>query len=258
MFEQVSFDKLRQIHSQNYDEDLILSEIIRKLKITTGNAVELMGGDGIECNISRLALIGWNCIIYDGNQNKIQKGTNFWSDFPSNFRPTLINAWITRENVYDLIKTHLPGALIDIDVLSLDMDGMDYWVLKTLYEAGLRPKVLILEIQEMWTDQECLTLEYNPNFYTNRPEESGCSLLSFMKLLENDYKLIACISKGFNVFLVRKDLDPDSTLFQAMNPKECFKHHHGHFENIMKWRRENVKQNMGVGKWVNPNDRATE
>ena len=258
MFEQVSFDKLRKIHSQNYDEDLILTEILRKLNITKGNAVELMGGDGIECNISRLALNGWQCIIFDGNQHKIDEGTKFWKEFPSDFRPALVNAWITRENVYDLVRTHLSKALDDIDVLSLDMDGMDYWILKELYEKDVRPKVLILEIQEMWTDQECLTLEYNSTFYTNRPEESGCSLLAFMKLLENDYKLVACIAKGFNVFLIRKDVDPDARLFGEMNPKECFKHHYGHFKNIMQWRRENVKQNKGVGKWINPNDSHNE
>ena len=119
---------------------------------------------------------------------KFEEGRTFYDEFPN--RPTLINRWITRDNIVEIVLDTFPKCLDgvngDVDVFSLDMD---FWVCKSLYDDGFRPKIIIAEIQEIWKDDRCMTLEYQEGFWTNRPEESGCSLLVFQRLLGSDYKL---------------------------------------------------------------------
>ena len=190
--------------------------------------------------------------MVDGNKQNIEIAKRFYQTFPN--KPILINAWINKNNVCKILKENISCCFEydKIDVFSLDMDGMDFWICKSLYDNNFSPKIIVCEIQEMWKHDKCFTLRYDDNFSTQRVTETGCSLKAFQKLLEKKYKLIDCISAGFNVFFLRKDLDPNNELFPILDPEKCFKHHKGSFQKIIEKRLDNVKNGNPVGEWINP------
>lgn len=58
--------------------------------------------------------------------------------------PTFVQAWITAENVNALIANC--GVTGEIDLLSLDMDGIDWWIWRALEVVS--PWVVVLEYQD--------------------------------------------------------------------------------------------------------------
>ena len=62
------------------------------------------------------------------------------------FPPKLVHAWITGDNVNHLIIEN--GFSGNIDLLSLDMDGMDYWIWKVI--DCISPRVVVLEYMNVW------------------------------------------------------------------------------------------------------------
>ena len=55
--------------------------------------------------------------------------------------PKLVHAWLTAENINELITSY--GFEGEIDLLSIDIDGVDYWILKSI--NCVNPRVIILE-----------------------------------------------------------------------------------------------------------------
>ncbi|MGA9351781.1 MAG: hypothetical protein WBW48_23680, partial [Anaerolineae bacterium] len=127
-FEDVEF----RAFSQN-GEDGILLFIFSLIGTTNRKAVEICAGDGIECNTANLIVNhGWNALLFDGSEENIRRGRQFYSTCKDTalWPPTLVNTWITVENVNPLIINN--GYEGDIDLLSLDLDGVDYWIWKAI------------------------------------------------------------------------------------------------------------------------------
>jgi hypothetical protein len=112
-----------------FDEDGILLEILRRLKLERGRFVEIGVGDGMENNTIILLVHGWTG-LWLGNQ------TLAWS--PTGTRLRFQQTMVSPDNVAGLVGDD------PIDVLGLDVDGNDYWILKALL-ARSQPRVLVLE-----------------------------------------------------------------------------------------------------------------
>jgi hypothetical protein len=208
--------------SQN-GEDGILLYIFSLLGTTNRRAVEICAGDGIQCNCANLIVNhGWHAVLFDGDPNKIARGTAFYADHPDTFSfpPRLAHAWITRENVNQLVREQ--GFVGEIDLLSLDLDGIDYWVWEAL--DVVQPRVVVAEIQCIWGADSAVTVPYDPSFRTEYVNGfgiySGASLPAFVKLAERKgYRFVGVQQLGFNAFFVRNDLCQD--LFMSANPSTC-------------------------------------
>ena len=143
-FEEVGF----RVFSQN-DEDGILLYIFSLIGTVNKKAVEICAGDGIECNTANLTINhGWTALLFDGNEATIRRGQDFYQCCKDTFLfpPRIIHAWIEAENVNTLISGH--GFEGEIDLLSLDIDGVDYWIWKAI--DCISPRVVILEYQDIW------------------------------------------------------------------------------------------------------------
>jgi hypothetical protein len=104
-------------HSQN-SEDGILLYIFSIIGTTNRIAVEICAGNGIECNAANLVINhGWWALLFDGNAENIKAGTEFYriNRRSHNRPPRLIQAWITRDNVNELIRN--AGISGEIDLL---------------------------------------------------------------------------------------------------------------------------------------------
>jgi hypothetical protein len=212
---QVALPSFRDVEfrafSQN-GEDGILLYLFSLLGTTNRRCVEICAGDGIQCNTANLIVNhGWTGLLFDGNEQRVAQGKEFYANGKDTFfkPPTFVQAWITAENVNSLVAAnHFAG---DIDLLSLDIDGMDYWVWKAL--DCIQPRVVLLESRVEWGPEKAVTIPYDPNFvmeFDGSPWYGGASLPAFVKLArEKGYRLVGSTRLGFNVFFIRCGLGED-------------------------------------------------
>jgi hypothetical protein len=211
--------------SQN-GEDGILLYIFSILGATNRRVVEISAGDGIECNSANLIINhGWYGLLFDGDEQNISRGKEFYSKCQDAFLapPTLVASWITVENVNLLIADH--GFAGVVDLLSLDIDGMDYWVWRAL--ECISPRVIILEFNPIWGPDRAVSVPYQADYridYSRRPYYAGGSLSAFVKLgREKGYRLVGTQRLGFNALFVRSGVGED--LLPEISSRQCFERH---------------------------------
>jgi hypothetical protein len=135
----------------------------------------------------------------------------------------MVNAWVTSENVNELVGAS--GFSGDIDLLTIDVDGMDYWIWRAL--DVVRPRVVIVECNLLWGPERSVTVPYNPGFTaTYGPygaDYGGASMAAMVRLgKQKGYRLVGSEKYGFNAFFVREDVEPE--LLPEISPAECFGH----------------------------------
>ena len=220
-FEDVEFRSF----SQN-GEDGILLYIFSLIGMSNNKCVEICAGDGIECNTANLIINhGFHGLLFDGDKSNIERGKIFYSQLRDTFvyPPKLFQAWITRENINELIQSN--GFYGEIDLLSLDMDGVDYWIWKEI--NCINPRVVVLEFNNLWEPNKSVTIPYKPDFKAKYNQYgcdySGASLLAFCKLGKSKgYRLVGCQKYGFNAFFIRNGIGEDT--FPEVSPSECLTH----------------------------------
>jgi hypothetical protein len=215
-------------YSQN-DEDGVLLFVFAVIGMTNRVVVEIAAGNGIESNSANLILNhGFFGLLFEGDVNKAAEGKRFFESHPHSayFPPRFVTDWVTRENADQLIRDNLPPGSVppsgDIDVMSLDIDGNDYWVLEAI--QCIAPRVIILEFNAVWGAERAVTIPYDPDFVF-KPDPvpyAGASLPAFVKLLSGrGYRLVGVERLGFNAVFVRNDLAPE--LLPRVTAEECFK-----------------------------------
>ncbi|QBD82693.1 hypothetical protein EPA93_44695 [Ktedonosporobacter rubrisoli] len=232
-FEEVEFRAFSQ-----QGEDGILLYLFSVLGTTNKKCVEMCCEDGIECNTANLLINhGWQGLLFDGRGEKVKRGRAFYArcSDTNGWPPKIVHAWITAENCNELIREH--GFAGDIDLLSLDMDGVDYWVLKAL--ECVTPRVMVVENNPRLGPDVSVTVPYSPDFvarYEGEPHRNyyGASLLALTNLAkQKGYRLVGCQRYGFNAFFVRAGIGED--ILPEIAVADCFKHPY-------------ARQSMEVGK----------
>jgi hypothetical protein len=185
------------------DEDGITSEILNRIASTDGNLartfVELGVGDGTENNTLILAARGWRGMWFGGQDLSYQLAGAFQNRLEFN------KVWITRQSLETevLPKIRLLGEL---DVLSLDLDGNDWYFCKQLLESGTRPKLWIQEYNAMFPSDVNWCIPYDALHTWDVSSYFGASLLAYVDLFEEyGYRLVVCNVTGVNAFFVRND-----------------------------------------------------
>ena len=214
-FQDVEF----RLFSQN-GEDGILLFVFGLIGMGERRCVEICAGEGIQCNTANLIVNhGWRGLLFDGDERLLEKGRAYYARLGDTFcyPPKLVSAWITRENINELIRNN--GFEGEVDLLSLDLDGVDYWVWEAL--DVIRPRVVIAETQCLWGSDRAVTVPYAETFRAGVVDNfaiySGASLPAFVKLARRKgYRLIGVQRLGFNaVFIadgVGEDLLPEVDL----------------------------------------------
>ena len=129
-------------------------------------------------------------------------------------------AFVTGENVNALIGG---GAL---GVLSIDVDGMDYWLWKAVEDAA--PRVVVVEYNASMGPEESITVPYRAGFSAAEAHPSGyyhgASLAALEKLgREKGYALVAVDAAGVNAFFVLEAIRPET--LRARSAAELFCQH---------------------------------
>jgi hypothetical protein len=194
-----------------FEEDGLLLFIFAAVGFHSRKVVEIGAGDGTECMATNLIINhGFQGLLFDGDRRNVSRGRRFFQDCPDTdlLPPSFRHAWITAENVNRLLEENM--FVGDVDLLSLDIDGNDYWVWKAI--EAVRPRVCIFETNPVVPSDLSLTIPYDPEFrYSERPpageEFWGASLPAMRKLCsEKGYRLIGAHRFGFNVLFMRHDV----------------------------------------------------
>jgi len=109
--------------------------------------VEICSGNGIECNTANLWTVT-SSLVEEGQ--KFYKNNRHTYVYP----PRFVHCWITRDNVNAVIR--------EIDLLSIDLGGVDYWIWAAI--EAIEPRVVVVEYQDIIGPDKSLTVPYKDGF----------------------------------------------------------------------------------------------
>ncbi|MSO78556.1 MAG: hypothetical protein EXQ79_03005 [Acidimicrobiia bacterium] len=185
--------------SQN-GEDGVLCEILHRIGPGSRTFVEFGAGDGSENCCSLLAdVLGWRGLfaeLDDGRFSRLQ------SKYKNNVAVTTVSGAITPENVAATFRA--ASVPEDLDVLSIDVDGSDYWIWQAL--EGYRPRVVIIEYNASLDATKPLVQPSESPGWDNTAY-FGASLAAMeAQARVKGYTLVHLELVGANAFFVRDDL----------------------------------------------------
>lgn len=237
------------VYSQN-GEDGILLLIFSLIGFTSRRVVEVCCGDGIECNAANLIINhGFAGLLLDGGSINIATGKEFYGQATNAFRlrrlpPILVQTWITVENLNSTIRTH--GFAGDIDLLSVDVDGNDYWFWDAI--DCISPRVVVAEYNNRVPADIAVSVPYDQDFSTFDPGQYGegyfgCSLLGLRNLAKSKgYRLVGANSPNTNAFFLRQDVG--QVYFPEVTVAECLSSDYARHQQSAKW------ASLAVRNWV--------
>lgn len=217
-----SVDSYQEIEFQVFSqrgEDGIIQYIIGKIDIPNRIFIEFGVENYTESN-TRFLLVNnnWEGLVIDGSKDNIkfiQSDFIYWK-----YDLTAYHSFITKDNINQLISRYTSCS--DIGLLSVDIDGNDYWVWEAI--NVIQPRIVICEYNSLFGPEKKVTVLYNENFTRRSAHYSdlyfGASLAAFVELGEKKgYDFIGVASTGVNAFFVRKDL---SAPFKKTTPGSAF------------------------------------
>lgn len=227
-----------QLFSQ-YEEDGKLLYLFSLLGMTNRTFIEFGSDDGINSNSANLYFHhDFHGLFIDGNKKAISRGRYFFNRHRNltGRPPVFKQSLITAENINDIFKT--AGFEGEIGLLSIDIDGNDYWVWKAIDVVS--PQIVIIETHNEFGMNDII-VPYDPNYFYpgKHPDYHGASPIAMTKLAEKKgYRLVGANELGFNFIYLRNDLLVDevptvevSSLLQHPSNKEAVEH----FEVIKNW-----------------------
>jgi hypothetical protein len=195
-----------QVFSQFGDDGIIQYVIGRvDLSLAEQRFVEFGVENYREANTRFLLLNdNWSGLVVDGSENYI---SSICSE-PIYWRHdlTALARFVTRENISSVLET--AGFSGRIGLLSIDVDGNDYWIWEALTKVD--PAVVIVEYNGIFGSHEAVTIPYHPDFARQNAHYShlywGTSLQALCHLAaRKGYVWIGCNSAGNNAYFVRSE-----------------------------------------------------
>lgn len=210
-------------------EDGIIQYLLRFVPIENKSFIEFGVGDYRESN-TRFLLVNnnWKGLVIDSEKKFISRLKTY--DFYWQYDITAIQAFINRENINELfVKNGFQG---DIGLLSIDIDGNDYWVWDAI--TVIQPRIVICEYNSVFGKNHAVTIPYDQNFNRSKAHYSnlyyGCSLKALCILAEKKgYVFVGAETSGTNAFFVRKDVAQNLKVYQCDN---------GFIENVARQSRD--------------------
>lgn len=194
-----------QVYSQ-WGEDGLIQHLIHKVAIDRPIFVELGVEKYTESN-TRFLLVNnnWAGLVIDGSAQNIQHIKNDPIYWRHNLKAE--HAFIDKDNINPLIKGN--GIAGDIGLLSVDIDGNDYWIWEAI--DIIDPRIVICEYNSLWGNKLAVTIPYSSTFDRTESHYSnlyyGASIVALASLGNSKgYSLVGSNSAGNNVFFVRNDL----------------------------------------------------
>lgn len=137
---------------------------------------------------------GWNGLLMDGN--------------PAEENELIKQEFITKDNILELLEKYdVPKGF---DLLSIDIDGNDYWVLEEIITSDFAPRVIINEFNGCLQEGVVQVMKYNPDHSWGENDYYGASFEAFKQLCnKHGYTLVHQVATTNQIF-IREDLVPQA------------------------------------------------
>ncbi|CAD72673.1 MAG TPA: hypothetical protein DDX19_22655 [Rhodopirellula baltica] len=190
-----------------YGDDGIIQHLIHHINLPRRHQVFVeFGVEDYQESNTRFLLVNdnWRGLIIDGsevNMNSVQNSDLHWK-----YDLTAIAMFINRDNINDIIKN--AGISGPIGILSVDIDGNDYWVWESIDVVD--PTIVIAEFNSVFGDERTITIPYDPSFVRQQANDPhlyyGASLAALCHLAQSKgYAFIGCNTAGNNCYFVKRD-----------------------------------------------------
>ncbi|MPL68882.1 hypothetical protein SDC9_14615 [bioreactor metagenome] len=189
-----------------WGEDGIIQYLVNNLKISKKVFIEFGVENYTESN-TRFLLVNnnWSGLVIDGSEkniNYIKQDEIYWR-----YNLKAECSFITAENINDIFKKN--GIQGNIGILSIDIDGNDYWVWNSI--NSVNPAIITCEYNHRFGKEKAVTVPYDARFVRKEKHYSciyyGASIKALVLLgQKKGYSLVAGNSNGNNIFFVRNDL----------------------------------------------------
>jgi len=152
---------------------------------------------------------------------------------PRQSMSNIIKDFLTKENILSLLENH--NAPNNIDMLNVDIDGNDYWILKEILDSKKYSfNLIMVEINPNIPHDKTYVMPYNGGARKHRNINYGAGLAAFDKLLSQyGYKLLHKMNTPFkagediqgpsgrNAIFMNSDLLPDdfNTTVKEQHPE---------------------------------------
>jgi hypothetical protein len=189
-----------------WGEDGIIQYLLEHIPIERTVFVEFGVENYTESN-TRFLLTNnqWSGLVIDGNAENIdyiRRDPIYWA---ANLKAE--HSFITKDNINELLSRN--GISGDIGLLSVDIDGNDYWVWDAI--DTISPRIVVCEYNSHFGPIAEVSTPYDAAFVRDTAHFSkiyyGASIAGLCALAaRKGYFLVASNSAGNNIFFVRNDL----------------------------------------------------
>ena len=205
---------LRGLHEAEFSaysqwgEDGIIDWLISRLPGVSPTFVEFGVEDYREANTRLLLpLRNWRGLVIDGSDENVARIVRDEISWRHDLSARC--AFVTTRNINALITE--AGLPTDIGLLSIDIDGNDYWIWREI--TVVRPAIVVCEYNAVLGDRRALTVPYAAEFRRTEAHSSnlyfGASIRALIELgREKGYAFVGTNANGCNAFFVRDDLAP--------------------------------------------------
>jgi hypothetical protein len=196
---QLASHELR-VFSQN-GEDGVLAEILRRIGAPSRYFIEFGVESGREGNCVYLAdVAGWSGLFLEPDER-------FYAELASKYAAQsavmTLNEAVTPANAEQLFSD--AGAPREPDLLSIDVDGQDYWIWEAI--SSYRPRIVVIEYNSALDPRRALVQPNEPGRTWDGTDYFGASLGALRRLGDaKGYRLVHTELSGVNAFFVRDDL----------------------------------------------------
>lgn len=227
-----------KVFSQHEEDGQILF-LLAALDISQKVFVDIGSNDGVNSNCANLALhFGWHGLFIDSDSAAIRRGTRFYHKYPDpwSYKPVFKHAEVTPASINTMITE--AGISGEIGLLSIDIDGHDYWIWKAI--DCIQPAIVLVEANvEMGLNDSVVPYNAAYNHKQRHACYHGASVTAFCKLADRKgYRLAGANQYGHNLFFIRKEV-PES-LIPTCTPESVLQHPSaveaaGMFQQIADW-----------------------
>lgn len=206
-----SINLIKSIHDvefkvfSQFGDDGIIQWLINHIDFSNKTFIEFGVGDYLESNTRFLMMNNnWKGFVIDSCKRNLSKIVNSWYFWRHELYAK--SAFIDCSNINHILSSYCFTK--DIGILSIDLDGNDYWIWKEI--NVISPILVILEYNSVFGIDRAITIPYNKYFIRSNAHFSnlyfGASLRALYQLSDlKGYSFVGCNSAGNNAYFLRKD-----------------------------------------------------
>jgi hypothetical protein len=206
-----------RLRSQNEEDGIVLA-LLEAAGVSGRRFVEI-GSGGSGGNSAVLAEdLGWAGLMVEAGERSAAAAANTFRHNPG---VSVVNKAASSDNINSLIRQGGFGG--EVDLLSIDVDSIDYWLFDALeIPRVVSPRLIVCEYNALFGPTRAVTLPNAARPRTAPKSYVGASLAALTQVAERKgYRLVLCEDYGINAFFLRNDLAPEipgCTAEQAFRP----------------------------------------